>query len=58
MTGLKKVYLIPRFKRHTVVENGWWSVEAKWLFVQAILFNKKSGNDAIQFMSAKYKERL
>ena len=58
MTGLKKLYLIPRFKRHVIAELGWWSIEAKWLFVQTILFNKQSGHEAIQFMSAKYKEHL
>lgn len=58
MTGLKKTYFVPYFKRYTVAELGWWSIEAKWLFVQVLLFNKKSGHETIKFMSEKYKEHL
>lgn len=51
LTGLKKIYWIPSYKRQSDVEMGIWFVDVKFLCVQVTLFNPKMGKRLISGMN-------
>jgi hypothetical protein len=52
MTGLKKTYWIPSFKKNK--SNGLWYVDMKFLFVQFTIYSKEMGNMFIRTVSEKW----
>jgi len=51
LTGLKKTYWLPSFKKDSCRESGIWYVDIKFLWVQVSLHNKKMGAALIQAIS-------